>query len=277
MNEIIEHELPPRSATQLKAHVQAIQTVMAGVMKADVHYGKIPGTNKPTLYKAGAEVLLATFRISVDPEIEDLSTDDAIRYRVKLRGIGNAEVRLGQVSGHVVGVGVGECSTDEEKYKWRGAGQREWSTTPETHRRIKYSWRWGERQGEKIETETQQVRTNPADLANTVLKMAKKRAQVDLCLTALSASDVFEQDLDDLEPELTQGRVNPKAQTAPPREVKPGGGPNLATPKQRDMIRRKVQDSPFDEIELCQGIGEVSLETLPFDKVDAALQWLSSQ
>jgi hypothetical protein len=42
----------------------------------------------------------------------------------------------------------------------------------------------------------QQIRTNPCDLQNTILKMAVKRARVDACLTCTAASDVFEQDLD---------------------------------------------------------------------------------
>jgi hypothetical protein len=39
-----------------------------------------------------------------------------------------------------------------------------------------------------------------ADVYNTVLKMAKKRAQVDATLTAVGASDLLTQDLEDLPP-----------------------------------------------------------------------------
>jgi hypothetical protein len=39
---------------------------------------------------------------------------------------------------------------------------------------------------------------DPYTLANTVLKMAKKRAQVDATLTVASLSEIFTQDIEDL-------------------------------------------------------------------------------
>ncbi len=275
MNDIIEHELVPQTAVQVRAQVKAIQEVLHAVMKRDVHYGIIPGTQKPTLYKAGAEILLTTFRIAVDPEIEDLSTDDEIRYRVKLRGIANAEAHLGNTTGHIVGAGIGECSTNEEKYCWRAChGDGEWKATSEDKRRIKWGSKWGQNQGERIETETRQIRTNPADLANTVLKMAKKRAQIDLCLTALSASDVFDQDLEDLPTELAQGAPHAKAQSAPPRS---SGGNGNATEKQVGLLRAKIANGPITEVELCAQMECAALEQLPFAKVNDALAWIAAQ
>jgi hypothetical protein len=273
MNDIIEHELVPQSAVQVKAQVKAIQEVLHGVMIRDVHYGIIPGTQKPTLYKAGAEILLSTFRIAVDPEIEDLSNDDEIRYRIKLRGIASAEMRLGNISGHVVGAGVGEASTNEEKYKWKGAGAKEFENTPEDRRRVKYGWKWGQQQGEKIETEIKQIRTEPADLANTVLKMAKKRAQIDLCLTALSASDVFNQDIEEVA-DRPQAPVSPKAQSSAPRS---SGGNGHATAAQCGLLRAKLNGGPFSEADLCAQFEITDIERLPFAKVNDAIAWIASK
>ena len=50
--------------------------------------------------------------------------------------------------------------------------------------------------GEKIEHD------NPADHYNTALKMAKKRALVDAVVTSTAASDIFTQDLEDLNASL---------------------------------------------------------------------------
>lgn len=170
------------TAGDVREHVNLIQEVMQAVMKKDTHYGVIPGCKQPSLYKAGSEVLLTTFRIAVSVHVEDLSTDDSIRYRVRTVG-------THQGSGVVVGEGIGECSSNEEKYKWRKTyNKKEFEAAPETRRRIKYT-KYGE---------DMQVRTEPADVANTVLKMAKKRAQVDLTLTATAASDIFTQDIEDL-------------------------------------------------------------------------------
>ena len=182
----------PLTAVEVRAQVNLIQEVMGAVMKKDLHYGTIPGTQKPTLFKPGSEKLLSTFRISIQPEVEDLSFGgDVIRYRVTCKAYDS--------KGAFLGAGIGECSTDEEKYKWRGVVcEAEWNATPEDQRRLKFY-----RNGNSVK----QIRTNPADLANTVLKMAKKRAQIDVTLTVTAASDIFDQDIEDLSPEVREAIV----------------------------------------------------------------------
>lgn len=190
------------TAADVRQHVNVIQQVMAAVMKEGTHYGTIPGCKQPSLYKAGSEVLLTTFRIAVDPEIQDLSTADEIRYRIRCRGVA-------QPSGLLVGIGVGECSSSEDKYRWRRAiCDEEYDAAPENRRRVKWAT------GRNGVYTMKQIRTEPPDLANTILKMAKKRAQIDLTLTSTAASDIFTQDVEDLPDELRptddgQGRVSP--------------------------------------------------------------------
>lgn len=177
------------TAADVRAQVNLMQDVMAEVMRDGTHYGTIPGTKSKSLYKAGAEKLMATFRLAGDPEVTDLSRDGEIAYRVK--------VRLSTASGQFIGAGIGECSSSEEKYSWRMAVcEEEYEDTPENRRRVKYSKYQGRVEKKK------QVRTNPADVANTILKMAKKRAQVDAVITATAASDIFTQDIEDLPEEV---------------------------------------------------------------------------
>lgn len=177
----------PQSAVEIRAAVNLIQEVMKEVMKDGVHYGTIPGTKKPSLYKPGSEKILSTFRIAIDPEVQDLSTPDEARFRVFARATSMA-------SDAHLGSGVGECSSNEEKYRWRAAiCDQEWDETPEDRRRS--AWKRGKNNSTY---KVKQVRVNPADVANTVLKMAKKRAQIDVTLTATAASDVFNQDIEDL-------------------------------------------------------------------------------
>ena len=275
MNQLIESQ--PQTALEIKAQVQRIQQILKDVMLKDVHYGVIPGTHKPTLYKAGAEILLTTFRIAVDPVIDDLSTDDCIRYRVQLRGIANAAIHLGEVSGTVVGVGVGEASTDEEKYKWKSCMEKQFAATEADRKRIKYGWSWGQARGEKVETETMQVRTEPADLANTVLKMAKKRAQVDLCLTALAASDVFDQDLDDLVPGA-QPAAHPKAQSTGPQATGESSSKTngTATEPQLRMLKAKLDDAGVREVDFWAAFEITDWSQLSFDRVNDALSWIKT-
>lgn len=196
-----------RTASEVRAQVNLIQEVMQAVMKDGTHYGKIPGTDKPTLFKAGSEKILSTFHIGVDPLVEDLSTPDEARYRVRARA-------FHQQTGVDLGAGVGEASSNEEKYRWREVVcDEEWSETPEDRRRTK--WKRGQKGGYAV----RQVRTNHADVANTVLKMAKKRAQIDMTLTVTAASDVFAQDIEDLPEEIRSEIASdeaPKVDAKPP-------------------------------------------------------------
>ena len=177
------------TAADVQAQVNLMQDVMRKTMFDGTHYGKIPGTQSVSLYKAGAEKLMATFRLAADPETEDLSRDGEIHYRVK--------VRLLSAAGQFLGAGIGECSSREDKYAWRAmVCQEEFDATPENRRRVKFAKYQGHVEQKK------QVRTNPSDVANTILKMAKKRAQVDAVITVTAASDIFTQDIEDLPDEL---------------------------------------------------------------------------
>lgn len=213
MNEIIQ--MPAResagltaaevhrfSAVEIRQRVNLVQEVMHGIMKRETHYGTIPGTQKPTLYKPGAEVLCVTFRVAQEYRIEDLSGPGVARYRVTCVG-------RHQMTGVALGEGVGECSSSEEKYKWRGViCKAELDATPENLRRKKYY---------KNGNTADQIRTEPADLANTILKMACKRAMIAMTLNVTAASDIFTQDIEDLPEELRpQEQAQAQSQKAAP-------------------------------------------------------------
>lgn len=208
MNAIVE--MPQRgivqstgrlSAAEVVQHAMVVQDVMRAVMKPELHYGKIPGTDKPTLFQPGADVLCMTFRIAPEFSIEDLSTADVVRYRVTCRGVH-------QLSGVTLGSCVGEASSGEEKYKWRRAvNDKEFEATPAALRRVKFGKSW----------ETKQVRTEPADVANTVLKMAEKRAKIGMVLNVTACSDMFGQDLEDLDATLRDSLVG-EAQPEQPQQ-----------------------------------------------------------
>jgi hypothetical protein len=220
-NEMMVYNAKPLTAVEIKAQVQIIQQVMKAVMEKDIHYGIIPGTPKPTLYKPGSEKILATFHIGVDPEEQDLSTSDEIRYRVKAKA-------FSQVSGLPLGSGIGECSSNEEKYKWRKpVCNEEFDETPEDRKRIVWKKYQGTIQQQK------QIRTNPADVANTILKMAKKRAQIDMTLTVTAASDIFDQDLEDLPEGLIQGNGEQKPPLKEPQKKAPEQGSDKISEAQR--------------------------------------------
>lgn len=245
-----------RTAQEIQAAANLIQQVMKAVMKDKIHYGTVPGCgDKPTLLKPGAEKILSTFRIACDPEIEDLSTGDVIRYRVKARGIHSTPEGVIEM-----GKGVGVCSSNEEKYRWRKAiNKQEFEETPEDRRRKKW------KRGAKGSADYQefQVRTVPDDLENTILKMAKKRALVDLCLTATAASDCFNQDIEDLPAEyVAQDEEGPQGPPEMPKSKSAAPAPPAApaTPAENDSASRPTPEgfrllkAKYDG--LCKGCGQ---------------------
>lgn len=202
------------SVHDLKGRHDRIQTVLKTIMKKDIDYGRIPGCGeKPGLLKSGAEKILSTFELAVRIESEhitDLSDYTKVRYRIISPIV---HIHTGLVVGH----GVGECSSGEEKYAWKAAVcDEEWNETDPANRRCK--WKKG-RQGSK-NYQVKQIRTMPDDMANTVLKMAKKRSVVDGTLTSTGASDMFEQG-EDMTGDDEDG-FNRGGQQEQPEKPKPG-------------------------------------------------------
>jgi hypothetical protein len=266
VNEILViNEPKPLTAAEIKSQVQVIQQVMAAVMQKDVHYGVIPGCKQPSLYKPGAEKIMATFRLAPELEVNDLSDGDQIRYQVKMR--------LKSPSGVFVGEGIGECSSNEEKYKWRKAiCDEEFEETLSDRKREK----WSKGYNNAPPYKQKQIRTEPADIANTVLKMAKKRAQIDAVLTATAASDCFTQDLEDLPPEYIDGDESPQPEQPKPqaRQSSPtggSGGNGFATEKQIGLLKSKLRNKQLDEAWLCEQMGVASIGEITFAKVNDAI------
>ena len=197
------------STADVIAQVELIQDVMNKVMKKDEHYGVIEGCGtKPTLYKPGAEKLGLMFRL-------------APGYKIQKTDLGNhhREYEITCTLTHIItgqawGQGVGSCSTMESKYRYREAKRKCPACGMETIIKGKQEYGGGwicyakiGGCGQKFKDGDQSIESqktgrveNPdiADTYNTVLKMAKKRAQVDAMLTATAASDIFTQDIEDL-------------------------------------------------------------------------------
>jgi hypothetical protein len=297
VNDIVERgAVRHLTVADLKRNSAMIQAAIKEEFLDGVHYGTIPGTDKPTLYKAGAEKICAMFLLGVDPEVNDLSTPDLeCRFRVRVR-------LFHTVTDTTVGYGVGEASTLEEKYRWRAAVcDEEFEQTDPGDKRIAYK----KKKGGGHYT-VRQVRTNPADLANTVLKMAKKRAQIDAVLTCTAASDAFGQDAEDLTEELRdeiygegyvpkanrgrpQRRSGPSTGAPPPRPPAEGpasspppdapqgaGGELLATQGQQRMIFARLKAAGIEEGVIEAKFG-CAIAALRLDQVNEVLKYIEEQ
>jgi hypothetical protein len=213
--------------------VNLIQQVMRQAMREGDHFGVIPGCQKPSLLKAGAEKLSLTFRLAPGYEVIQTNGDSGHReYRVNC-------ILTHIPTGQVFGQGVGICSTMESKYRYRGGekigtGQ----PVPKEYWNLKRDGKMDQAQAliggrgyqaGKVEgvwqiCEIGEKAENPdiADTYNTVLKMAKKRAHVDAVLTATAASDIFTQDVEDMQ--------EPPPTTTPPETKQPEPGKKSEKP-----------------------------------------------
>ena len=222
----------PLSAEQIRDHVNTIQRVMEAVMKKDVHYGVVPGAKKPSLYKPGAETLCKTFHIAPSYRVEDLSTPDCFRFRVTCIG-------THQGTEVVLGEGMGAASSNEEKYKWRRAVcDEEFELAPESRRRLKFA------KGQNGVYKVKQIRAEPDDIENTVLKMSCKRAQIAMTLNVTAAGDIFSQDIEDLPEHLRDAAEDdPAGEQSARRVEQPQSKSAAAAPPAQD----KSKDTPASD------------------------------
>jgi len=232
------------------------------VMIEGVHYGKVPGTDKNTLFKPGAELLLSRMALRAsDPIILDETIDygdctpdgtvtreGLIRFSVRrdiYRQTGPSETDRMLVSS-----GLGACTSREKKYRWRNT-ERVCPTCGKAaiiKGKKEYGggwlcWKKKDGCGDKfsagdpaIESQGAGQAFNPevADLENTILKMASKRALVDATLLATGCSNAFTQDVgDDSEGDDTDLPKTAGKAPEPPSE------PGLSNAELEALWRRK--------------------------------------
>ena len=274
-------ELAVMSARQLLDRRETVNQIIDQVMVEGVHYGSIPGTPGVSLLKEGAEVLLATFGIAVEPVVKDLSTATEARFQVECRGLVNGD--------RYVGSGMGVCTSNEEKYRWRRVKSRqEWEDTPEDRRKLKYT-----RDGSE-----QVVRQSPHDVSQTVMSMAKKRAMVDLAKTALAASECLKRAKMRHPPVAKKdpgghvaanhsmtpaGNSQPGQQREPKADPKAqGAAPATKAPETISAAQARTLYERLDHLGLAETaflarfeIG--ALDELPAKQFDAAQNWLNAQ
>ena len=63
------------SIEDLKLQTEALNELYKGLMQEGTDYGKVPGTNKPTLLKSGAELLRLRARLDPQFTIDSAGTD----------------------------------------------------------------------------------------------------------------------------------------------------------------------------------------------------------
>jgi hypothetical protein len=185
-----------QSVTGTLQKIGTFQALVQKTLRQGQDYDTIPGTNKPTLLKPGAEKINMLMGIvpvyDIDSRIEDFDKG-FISYSFK------CTLMRGDMP---VSQGVGCCNSLEPKYKYIWAKEEEVPTHLDKSTLKTKNDRYGRYTQYQIE--------NPeiAGLANTIMKMAKKRAYVDATLQVAALSDVFTQDLEDMREYLQNEEVD---------------------------------------------------------------------
>ena len=164
------------SLDQARERIQMLQQFVKEYMVQNEDYGLIPGCQRPSLFKPGAEKLCDVYGFSKHVEVTGRLEDwekPFLHYEVKV-------TLVNKRSGHVEADGIGNANSREKKFAKQDA----------------YS------------------------IANTLLKIAKKRALVDAVLSATRSSGLFTQDIEDM---VVMGIGIEEKQQAPlqPEESKP--------------------------------------------------------
>jgi hypothetical protein len=155
----------------------ALNKLFKNLLELGKDFAQIPGTDKPTLLKPGAEMLCKVFKLAPG-KCEVLDKDVDWEKNIFSYTIGMPLIHID--SGLMVAYGTGAANSREVKYRYR-------TEKGEDGRPIKDS------NGNNVKIEN----SEPADLMNTLVKMASKRAFVDATLKATAASRMFTQDMED--------------------------------------------------------------------------------
>jgi hypothetical protein len=218
---------------------RAIVEYVSKLMKEGTDFGKIPGTDKKTLLKPGAEKLCTFFGLSKRFEllqsIEDWNGADHggesffyYRYRC---GLSRGDLPVAEAEG--------SCNSRESKYRWRKGERKcpDCGSESIIKRKAEYGGGWlcltkkggcGAKFGDRDERITNQqpgrvLNPDICDLVNTIQKMAQKRAFNGATLLAVNASEFFSEDFTPNTSEAP-ARVKPDIPKETAERVRPQDG-----------------------------------------------------
>lgn len=185
-------EVDIKAVSETLSKVKSLQATLKNILVDKHDYGTIPGCgDKPTLLKPGAEKILMALGITSSYELiehtENFEGKGFFAYTVKCILFKN---------GQKITEGLGHANSKEKKWAVESVFEKD---LPEgTDKSLLRKREFNGKNGTFVKYE---VDADANSKANTILKMAKKRSQIDAVLTVASLSEIFTQDFDDLPPE----------------------------------------------------------------------------
>ncbi len=180
------------SITHMAQMRNALIAFTKEVLVKDQDYGVVPGVQKPTLLKPGAEKLMNLFALSAEFEC----TDKVLDLKTKFVAY-TYKATVKTKDGRIITQCEGSVNSYEPKYRYIWMEKAKPSQAEQDRlkaegngkfRKSSAGWIWVER------TENPDL----VGLQNTMQKMAQKRAFVGAILLATNASEFFTQDVEDM-------------------------------------------------------------------------------
>ena len=208
-------DITPDEARRALQSIRRFQAVVQAELIKGHDYGTIPGTDKPTLFKPGAEKLAKLLKCADKYEIEECKEDwekPFFYYRIKCR-----LVLIG--TDVLISEGIGSANSMEAKWRYR------WVFESEIPEGVdKKSLRKRQGTSKKTGRKYTQYRIENADIydqVNTIQKVCKKRSLVDATLSAGRLSDLFTQDIEEISGYVEAEDAEFEDVGTPPKEKPP--------------------------------------------------------
>jgi len=211
-NQILPSEaLHNLEITEIRNLIRKLDEFYKTILQKGVDYDTIPGTPKPTLLKPGAELLLRFFdlrsEIKNTQSIENTDPNNPyFQY--------NITIAIYNKHGEKLGEGLGSANSKETKFAFRWVPEKYVPSNIDKKNLEKRE------ENEKV---LYKIPTPPNEIfsmANTIMKMAQKRALISAVLMVTGASRIFTQDLEDLaENEIFQPTKNNEPEKDKKREI----------------------------------------------------------
>jgi len=263
------------------------------LLVAGTDYGAVPNVKRPFLHKPGAEKFEKAYGLATR-FVLDRMTGDGVTAP-PLQFVAHAYVHLGDFGGPVVAEGIGEANAWETKYRYRsaertcpkcGAAAIKSGTKRDSTEREFYCWAKAGGCGARFDANDPAIvgqeagkvdNPDPWDLANTLAKMATKRAHVDGILRATGTSGLFTQDDDSPAvprpaPTPAPARSSSRAEAPAPAAPPPGaagvtliGRPGIGKAP-ADGELRETPDGPCFGFALLEPTGK-RIQVVAFDRL----------
>lgn len=267
--EVVTHDVPSaymlpntKQIAEYEEFLKNYDGFVNRMLNEGTDYGVIPGVEKPTLLKPGAEKLEKLFflRSKKDCILKDVREDGSfIRYTYR--------TTIYNKQGQVVGTCEGTCNSHEKKYRWQTVFDNQ--ATEEQKKEGKLEERTS-RAGKKYKVYVIEKK-DFYDMENTIMKMAQKRSYVGAILEATNSSSRFTQDVEDMDQSNFAG--NNSETTPPPPKKTPGVAPQMfgkvkasiqktEDPKMLEDIKTKVEKSDKYSDEQKKELADIISQTL---------------